>query len=47
MWLSSLYFAKGMPRVVVFVIALLLFRQMGFHVAEALCGVSLFYLPHA
>ena len=45
MWLSSLYFAKGMPRVVVFVIALLLFRQMGFHVAEALCGVSLFYLP--
>lgn len=45
MWLSSLYFAKGMPRVVVFVIALLLFRQMGFRVAEALCGVSLFYLP--
>ena len=45
MWLSSLYFAKGMPRVVVFVIALLLFRQMGFRVGEALCGVSLFYLP--
>ena len=45
MWLSSLYFAKGMPRVVVFVIALLLFRQLGFRMAEALCGVSLFYLP--
>ena len=45
MWLSSLYFAKGMPRVVVFVIVLLLFRQMGFRVGEALCGVSLFYLP--
>ena len=45
MWLSSLYFAKGMPRVVVFVIVLLLFRQKGFHLDEALCGVSLFYLP--
>ena len=45
MWLSSLYFAKGLPRVVVFVIALLLFRQMGFRVGEALCAVSLFYLP--
>ena len=45
MWLSSLYFAKGMPRVVVFVIALLLFRQLGFRMAEALYGVSLFYLP--
>ena len=44
MWLSSLYFAKGLPRVVVFVIALLLFRQMGFRVGEALCAVSLFYL---
>ena len=45
MWLSSLYFAKGLPRVVVFVIALLLFRQVGFRVGEALCAVSLFYLP--
>ena len=44
-WLSSLYFAKGMPRVVIFVIALLLFRQMGFHVTENLCLVALFYLP--
>lgn len=44
-WLSSLYFAKGMPRVVIFVIALLLFRQMGFRMTESLCWVSLFYLP--
>ncbi len=44
-WLSSLYFAKGMPRVVIFVIALLLFRQMGFHMTENLCLVALFYLP--
>ena len=44
-WLSSLYFAKGVPRVVIFVIALLLFRQMGFRMAESLCWVSLFYLP--
>lgn len=44
-WLSSLYFAKGMPRVVIFVIALLMFRQMGFRMAESLCWVSLFYLP--
>lgn len=44
-WLSSLYFAKGMPRVVIFVISLLMFRQMGFRVVESLCWVSLFYLP--
>lgn len=44
-WLSSLYFAKGMPRVVIFVIALLLFRQMGFRTTESLFWVSLFYLP--
>ena len=44
-WLSSLYFAKGMPRVVVFVIVLLLFKQMGLSGPQALCGVSLFYLP--
>lgn len=44
-WLSSLYFAKGMPRVVVFVIALLLFWQMGLGATESLCCVSLFYLP--
>ena len=44
-WLSSLYFAKGMPRVVVFVIVLLLFKQMGLSGTQALCGVSLFYLP--
>ena len=44
-WLSSLYFAKGMPRVVVFVIALLLLCQMGFSTLHALCCVSLFYLP--
>ena len=44
-WLSSLFFAKGMPRVVVFVIVLLLFKQMGLGASEALCSVSLFYLP--
>lgn len=44
-WLSSLYFAKGMPRVVIFVIALLMFRQMGFTITESLCWTSSFYLP--
>ena len=44
-WLSSLFFAKGMPRVVVFVIVLLLFRQMGLTVSESLYGVAPFYLP--
>jgi PAT family beta-lactamase induction signal transducer AmpG len=34
-----------MPRVVVFVIVLLLFKQMGLSGTQALCGVSLFYLP--
>ena len=46
-WLSSLYFAKGMPRVVVFVIVLLLFRQMGLTAPESLSCVALFYLPWA
>ena len=44
-WLSSLYFAKGMPRVVIFVIALLLFHQMGYSLSESLLGVAVFYLP--
>ena len=44
-WLSSLYFAKGMPRVVIFVIALLMFHQMGYSLSECLFGVSVFYLP--
>lgn len=44
-WLSSLYFAKGIPRVVVFVIALLMFRQMGYSLSACLCGLSVFYLP--
>ena len=46
-WLSSLYFAKGMPRVVVFVIVLLLFRQMGLTAPESLSCGALFYLPWA
>lgn len=44
-WLSSLYFAKGISRVVIFVIALLMFRQMGFTITESLCWTSSFYLP--
>lgn len=44
-WLSSLYFAKGMPRVVIFVITLLMLRQMGLDMRTCLCGVSVMYLP--
>ncbi len=44
-WLSSLYFAKGMPRVVIFVIVLLMLRQMGLTMSACLCGVSVMYLP--
>ena len=44
-WLSSLYFAKGMPRVVIFVIVLLMLRQMRLSMSACLCGVSVMYLP--
>ena len=44
-WLSSLYFAKGMPRVVIFVIVLLMLRQMGMSMSACLCAVSVMYLP--
>lgn len=44
-WLPSLFFAKGMPRAVVFVISLVMFRQMRLGTAEILFYVSCFYLP--
>ena len=45
LWLPTLYFAKGMPYVVVTVLSLLLLRQMGLSVAVVTLLVSLFYLP--
>lgn len=44
-WLPSLSFAKGMARVVVFVIALLLLFQMGMSVGQTVACVALCYLP--
>lgn len=44
-WLPSLSFAKGMARVMVFVIALLLLFQMGLSVGQTVACVSFCYLP--
>lgn len=46
-WLPSLFFAKGMPRVVVFVISLLMLWQLKFGVLQMMLCLSLFYLPWA
>jgi len=45
LWLPSLYFAKGMPYVMVTVLSLLLLRQLGMSLAEVTLLVSFFYLP--
>ena len=44
-WLPSLFFAKGMPRAIVFVIALVMLRQLRLDISEILIFVSSFYLP--
>lgn len=44
-WISSLYFAKGMPYVIVMVISLVLFRQKGLDIATITMLVASFYLP--
>ena len=44
-WLLSLNFAKGVPYVVVMVISLLMFRQMGLCPAVVTLLVGLCYLP--
>ena len=44
-WIPTLYFAKGIPHVVVFVITLLLLHQMHLSPSETLCCVSLCYMP--
>lgn len=44
-WLPSLYFAKGMPYVVIMVLSLLLFRQMGQRISVVTLLVASFYLP--
>ncbi len=46
-WLPSLYFAKGMPRVIIFIISLLMFWQLRFDVLSTLFCVALFYVPWA
>ena len=45
LWLASLNFAKGVPYVIVMVISLLMFRQMGLTMAESTGLVALCYLP--
>jgi PAT family beta-lactamase induction signal transducer AmpG len=45
MWLFPLYFAKGMPHVVVTVIAVVLFRQLRLSSSEITFLVAWFYLP--
>lgn len=47
MWLSSLSFAKGMARVIVFVIALLMLFQMRFGITWSLVIMACCYLPWA
>ena len=44
-WILSLCFAKGMPRVFIFVISLVMLRQMELSILEVLSCVSSFYLP--
>ncbi len=44
-WIPSLYFAKGMPYVIVMVISLVLFRQKGMDPATITMLVASFYLP--
>jgi len=43
--LSSLSFSKGIPRVIVMVISLLMLRQMGLSVAQVTTVVALCYVP--
>ena len=45
LWIPSLYFAKGMPYVVVTVLSLLLLRQLGLGLGETTLLVACFYLP--
>ena len=45
MWLPSLYFAKGLPYVIVMVTALLFFKQMGLSNAQITFYTSWLYLP--
>ncbi len=46
-WIPSLFFAKGMPRVIVFIISLLMLWQFKFSALQIMLCVSLFYLPWA
>lgn len=45
LWLPTLYFAKGIPYVVVTVLSLLLLRQLGLSLPLVTLLVSFFYLP--
>lgn len=44
-WLTSLYFAKGLLYVIVFVVSLIMLRQTGLDNAEATFCIAIFYLP--
>ncbi len=46
-WILSLFFAKGMPRVVVFIISLLMLWQLKFDALQMMFCVALFYVPWA
>lgn len=45
MWLPSLYFAKGLPYVIIMVTALLFYKQMGLSNAQITFYTSWLYLP--
>lgn len=44
-WLPTLYFAKGLLYVIIFVVALIMLRQTGLNNAETTACVALCYLP--
>ena len=44
-WLPSLFFVKGLLHVLLFVVMLIMLRQMGMSVAETTLSISLLYLP--
>ena len=44
-WLPSLYFAKGLLYVIVFVVSLIMLRQTGLDNAEVTFCIAIFYLP--
>ena len=44
-WLPTLYFVKGLLHVLLFVVMLIMLRQLGMSVAETTASVALLYIP--